>query len=172
MSQFVEFFNHPFFIVVGGMATISSILATIYTLYLIIKGIFPVWYRLGLGLSTREIAIFADTEFDSLKSLLVDSKIFQEKNITKIDSKSIKKAEKITLFLVHWKSFKDEFEEILRVKKDTSALIVYAPQDEGFIDKDVITKINLERNALIVNFRGRLVNDILTCMITTSYHKR
>ena len=171
MQTIIDFFDHPFFIVVGGLATLASLIAVVYTLFLVIKGVLPVWYRLGLGLSKREIAIFAEDEYDSLKAMLVDSKIFQEDNIKQIDKKSIKKAEQVTLLLVHWKSFKSDIDSILNIKKDSAALIVYAPQDEGKIDSETLEKINLQRNSIIVNLRGRLLNDILVCMITTSYEK-
>lgn len=170
MWQFiVEFFNHPFFSVLGGLATLSSVIAVIVIAVMVIRGVFPVWYRLGMGLSNRKIAIFAEAEFEALKSMLVDSRIFKEKNIIRIDKKSLKKAQSFSLLLVHWKSFESEMENVLEHKRDNAALIVYAPQNEGFIDKETLEKINLERNAIIVNFRGRLLNDILTSMITTSY---
>lgn len=171
MKPIVDFFNHPFFVVVGGVTTLASLVVLIYTAFLIIKGIFPVLYRLGLGLSKRKIVVFAEEYYEDLKALLVDSKIFQEDNIIKIDKKSIKKAESATLLLVHWKSFKSEIDQILKIKKDSAAMIVYAPQDEGKIESNVLEKINMERNSIIVNLRGRLLNDILVCMITTSYEK-
>src|SRR4030042_1190162 len=128
MNKIIDFFNHPFFIIVGGLTTLLMIIGFIYTIYLIIRGIFPVWYRLGMGLSKRKIAIFADEEFDNLKNMLVDSKIFELENIIKIDKKSIKKAKSITLFLVHWKCFEAEIDNILKIKDDSDALIIYAPQ--------------------------------------------
>jgi len=167
-----DFFNHPFFVIVGGLSTLLAFLIAVYTLFLVIKGILPVWYRLGLGLSKRKIAIFAEKEFENLRDMLIDSKIFKTSNIFKIDKQSIKKANSITLFLIHWKSFNKEIDEILSMKNDSDALIIYAPQSEGFIDKDILERLNLERNTIIVNFRGRLLNDILTSMITTSYEKR
>jgi hypothetical protein len=172
MQVIIDFFNHPFFVIVGGITTMIAIIGFIYAIFFVIKGIFPVWYRLGMGLSKRKIAIFAEQEFNNLKDILIDSQIFEAKNIIKIDKQSIKKAESITLLLVHWKSFENEIEDILKMKKDSDALIIYAPQDEGFIDKTVLAKINLDRNVIIVNFRGRLLNDILTSMMTTSYEKR
>ena len=75
MTQILTFFNHPFFIIMGGLATLIAIFGFIATIFLVIKGTLPVWYKLGLGLSRRKIAIFADTEFDNLKNLLIDSGI-------------------------------------------------------------------------------------------------
>ena len=169
LKELYNFFNHPFFVIVGGIATLVMIVTFFYSIILVIRGVFPVWYRLGKGLSKREIAIFENDEFDSLKCILVDSRIFKEKNIIKIEQNYIKKAESISLLLLHWKAFKDNIDNVLSIKKDSDALIIYAPQEEGLIDKSILTKINQERNCIVVNLRGRLLNDILSSMITTSY---
>ena len=115
------------------------------------------------------IAVFASTEYESLKAMLVDSKIFKANNIIQICKDSLKKAERETLFLVHWKEYQGVINDIISIKKDTTALIVYAPQHEGRIeDPEILTKINSQRNSIIVNFRGRLLNDIIVSLITTS----
>jgi hypothetical protein len=168
-QEIVNFFNHPFFIVIGGVVTLISVIGIVVITIMIVRGVFPVWYRLGLGLSNRKIGVFALDEFEALKSMMVDSKLFREKNIIRIDKKELKKTQSFSLLLVHWKPFESEMDNILNHKRDSAALILYAPQNEGFIDKEMLEKINLERNATIVNFRGRLLNDILTSMITTSY---
>ena len=167
----IDFFNHPFFVCVGGLTTLLAVVGLLYTIYLFTKGLLPVWYRLGMGLAKRQIAVFATDEFANLRGMLVDSRLFTPKNIVQIDRESMKKAESATLLLVHWKPFKEHLDEILRLKRDSDAMIIYAPQKEGFIDDASLTKINSERNAIIVNFRGRLLNDIFTSMITTSYEK-
>lgn len=171
MQSVVAFFNHPFFIVVGGIATLVMIAGFLYVAYLILRGVLPVWYRLGVGLSKRKVAIFALTEFESLKSMLVDSKLFKEKNIVQIQENSLQKAETFTLFLVHWRDFQDKIGDILALKKDYAALVIYAPQNEGIIEDPTLEKINSHRNAIIVNFRGRLLNDILISLVTTSYDR-
>ncbi len=170
MQTLTEFFNYPFFVIFGGISTVLIITGFLYTIYLYSVGILPVLKRLGMGLAKREIAIFADTDnFSSLKNLLIDSKIFKKKNISHIDKDSLKKAENITLMLMHWKSFGDKIDKILDIKKDTDALIIYIPYEDGQIDKPNMKKINEHRNTIVVNLRGRLLNDILVSMITTSY---
>lgn len=131
-----------------------------------------VLWRLGHGLSKRKIAIFADGKYEDLKAMLIDSGLFKEKNIIQINNSSIEKAKDISLLLVHWEPFKDKFDRILGVKSDQDALIVYAPQNEGKIDDKERDMINDRRNAVIVNFRGRLLNDILSSMLTTGYRKK
>jgi hypothetical protein len=167
-----DFFNHPFFCIFGGISTCLVILGFVVTGFLFIRGIFPVWYRLGMGLSKRKIALFASSGFDSLQNMLIDSGIFKNKNILQINKDSIKKAENETLFLLYWKDFHDNIEEVLSIKKDSTVLIVYAPASEERIETSTMEKINSHRNAIVVNFRGRLLNDILISMITTSYEKR
>ena len=169
MREIITFFNHPFFIIVGGITTVFMIIGFCYTAFLIIKGVLPVWYRLGIGLSKRQIAIFAKDEYESLNSMLTDSKIFSK--TLQINKNDIRKAEKETIFLVHWKEFQDKLDDIMAIKKDSTPLIVYAPTQEGRIDDENMNKINSHRNSIVVNFRGRLLNDILTSLITTSYDK-
>lgn len=169
MKPIIDFFDHPFFIVVGWIATTIMIIGFLYTAFLIIKGVFPVWYRLGIGLSKRRIAVFSESGFNALNSTLNDSKIFN--TIIQINRNEIKKAENETIFLVYWSEYKDKLDEILKIKKDNTPLIIYAPTKEGRIDDVDMEKINNERNSVVVNFRGRLLNDILTSLITTSYDR-
>lgn len=168
----VSFFNNSFFIIAGGVSTIIVITGFLYVMFLVIKGVLPVWYRLGMGLSKRKIAVFASDEYASLESMLADSKIFKRKNIMRVNKNDIRKAEDYSLLVVYWKDFSDKLKEILSIKKDSAALVVYAPQNEGIIDKASIDLINEHRNAIVVNFRGRLLNDIVSCLITTCYEQR
>ena len=172
VAELANFFGTPFFNIVSGISTILMMAGFLYTAYLLIKGVFPVWYRIGMGLSKRKIAVFANGEFDALKSTLVDSKIFKAKNIFRVHKNALKKADKETIFLIHWKEYKNEIDEIISIKKNSTAMIVYAPQNEGRIEQESIDKINNQRNSVIVNFRGRLLNDILISMITTSYEQK
>ena len=123
MNEIMSFFNNDFFTVFGGMSTIFVIVSFFYCVYCVIKGVFPVWYRIGMSLSKRRIAIFAESEFGHLKSLLVDSKIFRDKNIVKVYKNSLKKAEKETIFLVHWKEYQDQLDEIILIKRDNYLII-------------------------------------------------
>ncbi len=172
MEQLDSFFSNSFFMYFSGISTVIVILTALYSVFLVSKGVLPVLRRLGYGLSKRKIAVFADSRFDDLKEILVDSGLFKEKNIIKIGKESIRKADDISLRLMHWDAYKDELQEILRYKKDMHALIVYAPQNEDRIGGADIDAINRNRNAIIVNFRGRLLNDVLTSMITTGYRRK
>jgi len=155
---------------VGRVSTLLFILASLYAVYLSLRGILPVLYRLGLALSKRRIAIFAESDdFNNLKNVLVDSKLFKEKNILQIDKESIRKAEGESLLLLHWESFKYSLDNVRKIKKDATALIIYAPTEDGKIDDTAMGKISDHRNIIVVNFRGRLVNDVLVCMMTSSW---
>lgn len=172
MQTFTNLFAHPVFVVVSGISTLIVILGIGVSIVFWVRGALPVLYRLGMGLSKRRIAVFADEQYESLKDMLIDSKIFKRSNIIRINKDDLKKAEPVTLLLVHYKPFVEEMERILSLKGDSHALIVYAPQNEGRIEDKLRDQINGERNSILVNFRGRLMNDILGCMMTTSYQSR
>ena len=136
-----------------------------------VKGIFPVLLRVGNGLAKRKIAIFAKNDnLVSLKSLLMDSGLFAKKNISEITANGdIGKAENRSVYLVFWPDWEENIDDILNSMKDGTALVVYAPRESGPVPEPVMKKINEKRNAAVTNFRGRLLNDITTSIITTSY---
>ncbi|HPW73348.1 MAG: hypothetical protein WAZ20_02650 [Methanothrix sp.] len=170
MHIITELLNHPILSTVGAVTTLFALFSCILVIltgYLYLKGIIQVWIRIGRGLAKRKIAVFADREFNSLRSMLVDSGLFLKSNVVQIEKNSIKKAMGMTLFLVHWDSFESQIEKILELKEDHVGLIIYAPQDEGKINQAEFNKIANERNTIVVNLRGRLLNDIFISMITT-----
>lgn len=171
IDSVISFFNHPFFIVVGGMATVIMIGGFLYTIWVVVSGVFPVWYRLGIGLAKRRVAVFASMErFEEIKILLVDSTIFKEKNIVHITLNTIDKAKDQTIFLVDWETFKEQIERVFSCTKNhQTAVVIYAKP--GSIPQDKMNDIANRTNTVVVNFQGRLLNDILTSLITTSYER-
>lgn len=173
METIINFFNNPFFLIVCGLLTLWLIITSLYSAWFFIKGIWPVLYRLGIGLSKSNIAIFASAEYASLESMILNSKLFKAGNITQINSNDISKADGYSVFLVHWKDYQNKIDDILKIKKDDTALVVYAPQSEGRIEPiEKMELINSHRNTIVVNFRGRLMNDLLVSLITTGYSKK
>ena len=156
---------------VGRGTAIIFLLTLIYGIYAWTKGIIPALIRLGNGLSKRRIAIFAKGDhLRSLESLLLDSKLFNKKNVIDISSDSdFGRAEGATLFLIFWHDWEHQIVEILSAKKDDTALIIYALPDLGPIPPDKLKELNRKRNVIVVNFRGRLLNDIIVSLMTTSY---
>ena len=158
---------------IGRISAGVLVIALLAGIYGWSRGIIPAMVRLGNGFARRKIAIFAKgDQFISLKDLLVDSKLFKAKNIIQVSSKNdFGRAEQSTLYLVFWPDWQNELTEILQSKKDGDALIVYAPQEFGFIPKEQMSDLSSRRNVMITNFRGRLLNDIVVSMITTSYEQ-
>jgi hypothetical protein len=178
METIYNFFNHPFFIIIGGIFATLAIIGILLNLIFWILGITPLLWRLGYGRWFRKIAIVADDKyFNILRNDLVDSGIFRKNNISQISCQSLSKVKEHYLLLVHYQSFTEEnIKEILANKVSKAGLIFYypefSPQDGMRIPDDMLKLINSKENTTIVNFRGRLLNDIITTFITTSYGKR
>jgi hypothetical protein len=158
---------------IGLLESILFIGGIVYAVILWTRGVFPALLRLGNGLAKRKIAIFAKADnLSSLRNLLIDSKLFKGKNICEISvTGDIGRAESATMFLVYWPDWAIDITEILDKKNDECALIVYAPYDKGRIPDDQMKKLDGKRHTAVTNFRGRLLNDIVASMITTSYEK-
>ena len=169
MEKFIEVLA-----IVGSIESIVLIIGIIWAVILWAKGISPALIRLGNGLAKRKVAIFAKGDnLQSLKKLLLDSKLFYKKNLSEITKKEdIGAAENSTLYLVFWHDWADNINEILQKKPDGCALIIYAPRNMGLIPEDQMIKLDSYRHTAVTNFRGRLLNDIVTAMITTSYEKK
>lgn len=136
-----------------------------------ISGIFPVLIRLGRGLSKRQIAIFAKGDkLRSLRDLMLDSKLFKSKNIKEVTSvRDLGRAEGATIFLIFWDDWKNDIDKILNHKTDSTSVIVYAPTNLEDIPQNLMCQIGEQRYVTVTRFRGRLLNDIIVSMITTSY---
>ncbi|HKM04067.1 MAG TPA: hypothetical protein VJZ04_05670 [Lachnospiraceae bacterium] len=171
MDLLIKFFNHPFFSIVGGFSTVLAICLSIYSCWAIFYGIFPVWVRLGKSLSNRKIALYSESGFGSLKCLLTDSGVFKDGNIIQIHKDALAKGSQYSIMLVDYSEYKSSLLEILNYKADRDSLIVYAPASGERIPDSTMEIINQKRNSIVVNMRGRLLNDILISMITTSYEK-
>ena len=157
---------------VGRVTAVIFLVTLAIGIYAWLKGILPALWRLGNGFSKRKIAIFAKGDtLISLNSLLLDTKLFNKKNIIDISSDGdFGRAERATLFLVSWDDWhQDRIEEILRAKKDNHALVVYAPKGPRSIPDAKFAELNSKRNVMVTNFRGRLLNDIVVSLMTTSY---
>jgi len=158
---------------VGRVFTIPVVLAAACAVYLSLSGVLPVLLRLG-NLRRRKIAIFAKGDASkSLVALFEDARLFKARNIIPILSEAdFGRAEVATVYVVHWPDWPNEFGGIVERKNDQTPLIVYAPQGQGPLTPDAVLLLERQRNVVLTNFRGRLLNDVVTSFITTAYEKR
>lgn len=163
----------PVLDVLGYPATVIVIIAAIIKVYRYMRGIVPVGMRLGKGLSKRKIALFASgNHLQTIKNVVLRSSLFQEENLIEISSVAeFDSHEDADFFIVYYADWKDHFDKILIAKKEQMPLLVYSPTTEPRIDDAVMQEIDQKRNTAVSNFRGRLLNDIFTAMITTNYEK-
>ncbi len=131
-------------------------------------GIKLVLLRLGNGLRGRKIAIFATNGFSDLKNLLVGANLFKEKNIIQISSVSdVESSEGASIFLLDWSDWGNDIDEVLKKKNDKKALIIYAKPG----DVQIMDKLQKYKHTNVVNFRNRLLGDIIMSVITMNYDK-
>lgn len=159
-----------FITIIGTLSTILSFAISAFLIIIWIRGIAPVLYRVGDGLAHKKIIIFAKGDnLISLKSLLEGSKLFRKKNLDQIVAiGDLDKAANGNIFLVYWPDWSDSIDEILDKMDDRKALVIYAPGGVRSIVESDLLKISKKKNVAISNFRGRLLNDITTSIITIS----
>jgi hypothetical protein len=171
-NQLAAFYNHPVFAIIGGLAVTMAFLGFMYKVICWTFGITPILFRLGVALWIRRIAIFGSTEaYTRIRASLKDSNLFKEKNIVHITADNIDKAKDETIFLVDWETFGNQIDQVFSARKNhQTAIVIYAKP--ASIPNDKMNDIANRANTVVVNFRGRLLNDILTSLITTSYERK
>lgn len=160
--------------IIRAITTIWGVVTIVIAIIMWFLGILPAVLRLGNGLAKRKISVFAKpNNLSSLTDLLIDSDLFWGRNIIKITKEEdFGKSEGSTLFLVYWPDWKNKILQIRDLKKDDEALVIYAPKSEGSVPENIMAELDKARNVTVVNFRGRLLNDMVTAMITTGYTKK
>ena len=159
---------------VGTASTVYLILTAVIFLWGIFSGFLPVLVRLGWGLWNRKVAIVARGDnLSNLVALLTDSRLFKLDNIIRVaGSDQLEAIDRSTVILLHWADCGSDIEEILPRKKENTPLIIYAPVGAGRIPDEVMVRLETRKHVFVTNFRGRLMNDVVTSMITTSYEER
>lgn len=158
---------------IGFILTFLFICGAIGTLVAAIRGILlPLW-RLGIGLSKRDIVIIASSEDgDSLKRLVEQSKLFSRKRIYKVSVRSdIEDIKNASIILFKYSGSPFNLKEVIERKNDNSALVVYAKVGE-ITERSEWDLMDELRNVSVCNLRGRLLNDLLTLMMTTGYERK
>lgn len=156
---------------IGRMLALPGLIALFGLIYSLLTGTLVILYRLGRGLKRRRIAIFARKELSFLKNMLTDSGYFHERDLIEVsDPRMDHRARDAHLFLVSWQDCqdKDRLSEILKVRWQArdAALIIYAPP--GRIPQEEMATLANQPHTIVVNFPGRLLNDVILSLITTS----
>ncbi len=169
LQSVVEFFNHPVFIIVGGLAVLIALFEFLYRRICNVLGISPLVWRIGKAIWHRKIAIVGDIKsFVSLSTCISETGIFKKRNVIHISIENIDMVKAQTVLLVDWESSKEEIKNIfLQRRSHNTAVIIYAKA--GSIPHDEMGEIANSNNTVVVNFKGRLLNDILNSLITTSF---
>ena len=151
--------------------------------------LFRVLARLGTGLQSRKISVIADSaEYTPLKKDLKDTGVFRENNIRRLKPEDVDTPEKaaaelsdesLLIFVYTAPPQKEDqsaeaealrkrqkllLGNILEKKNPKAGLIVYAKTNL----EEMYTTAGNVSNTVIVNAKGRLLNDLLNLMMTTS----
>jgi hypothetical protein len=163
-----------FWSIVGHVMTAITLVGVVVIVVGCVAGFVPVLIRLGMSLWRRKIAIFAHGDaMLNLRRHLDKSRLFSSRNIIEIStSEALPDTNGAGVMLVYWPQWADRLPELLTAKKDSTSLILYAPQAGGLLPREAIALLEEHRNVMLCNFRGRLLNDLLISMITTGHEKR
>jgi len=158
---------------VGALTILLAFLTGLLTFFGWTAGVFLVFKRLGLGRWYRKVLIIGSaSETSSLKKDLIDSDVFRAKNISEADGRNLSDVKDASLILLdYWSLNENQVSVVLANKQKSAGLVVYSPMGKSRIPDDISERINNEPFTTLVNMRGRLVNDLLITLMSTSYEK-
>lgn len=137
-------------------------------------GITQALWRFGLALFGKKILVIADgSDFEDIREDLSDSGLIKNKNIQRISNKHLDKInDALMLIVVYGYLENDDFEAVLRRKSSRCGLIVHCPPEKGRIDERQMSLLSKTSFTALCNFRGRMVNDVLLMMLSTSFKRK
>lgn len=157
---------------VSTAVTVVSLIFIFYAIYATMRGLLPVLIRLGYSLWQKRIIIFANNDMATeLQRLINESDLFNRSRIQIAGQNDAENARKANVVLVYWRDAQDYIQDVIGNRSEHAALIIYAPHRDGPIPADVLNDLERRKHVTVCNFRGRLMNDVLTSMMTIQYDK-
>lgn len=137
-------------------------------------GITQALWRFGLALFGKKILVIADEgDYEDIREDLTDSGLIKNKNIQRISNKHLDKInDTLMLIVVYGYLGNDDFEAVVRRKNSRCGLIVHCPPEKGRIDDRQMSLLSKTSFTALCNFRGRIVNDVLLMMLSTSFKRK
>lgn len=161
---------------VGTVQTLIDIIFAIGTILFVIAcivGVVKPAYRFGMGISFKKTYIVSDNEatFHTIEDDLVSSGLIKKNNIVRLTSSSIDKLAGARLIILDFASLGQEIIiQAINKKTPNCGALVYARPGE--VPNAVMEKLNNCHHVSVVNFRGRLINETLMLMLSTSFSKK
>lgn len=138
-----------------------------------ISGLTQAIVRFGLALFGKKVAVFASADdFHVIKSDLASSGLVKEKNIERVSVEQRSSLNEALLIVFACRDDnKKHIKEVVVRKNPRCGLVVYCPDGPSALTHEEMAEINAAPFATVCNFRGRLINDILLMMLSTSFKK-
>lgn len=156
---------------ISVVCSVSGFIALLLVIAGTFAGITQAMVRFGLALYAKKIAIIAGLDdFNDIQNDLVNSGLIKKRNIQHITNRHLDEAKSaLLMIIVHGYLSDEEFNTVVRGKKPQCGLIVHCPPEKGRIDEKGMQLLSMIPFTALCNFRGRMVNDVLLMMLSTSF---
>lgn len=163
----VDFFDHPFFIVVGGVSTGVMVLLVLIRISSIFLGVTPLAWRFSIAVWNKKIGIIAnEDQFQRIFNEIDSAKVVKTKNISKISTSNIEISKEKGLLVVDYDYYQD-LKYLITLRKTTQvSVVIFARPNQ--IAREEMDFLSTKPNVIVTNFFGRLLNDIVVSMVSTS----
>lgn len=171
INQFVAAIS-AFFSLIGPIGTIASLALAIGFVVLGVMGLVKPAYRFGIGIAWKKVFIVADGNTrQELQGDLERSGIIRKRNILEKTDGQISDLAAARLIILEYGYLGEEkIQNIVSNKCSDCGVLIYAKPRE--ISDESMSRLNRSQHVSVVNLRGRLVNEILLLLISTSFARK
>ena len=164
--------NHPIIIIISFFINVITFFSTIYFMFKFSEKPIKIVFKFSKNIMQCRIAIYSNPDRD-LNSTIKSMNVFEEKNIrTIIPNNDINIGKDSNLLVINYEDFSDRILKIIDECRNSTKIPVIIFANPGAIQPiTLLNEITNRNNLTIVNYKGRLLNDIITSLITTEFSK-
>ena len=151
--------------VVGRIMTVVTFLGLVALIVACAKGLFPILVRFGINRSKLKIAVVAENvnKYEEIKQTLAKNKLIPRSNIDWVIPEMTKDIDKYSAVIICEDAL-DILENIIGCLPSKTCLIVYTPKLQ--LDEKQRQVLQKQPVSALVNFRGRLLSDVMAMLVS------
>lgn len=166
------FAGSPFFTIASAIQIVVDIMVVLAVVVMIVGNLAKPLWRFGKARWKKPILIYGNSEqYGSLKKDFVATGIVRERNVSRADADHMGEiAEAWTIVICADGIEDDDVIRILEAKPPRCAALVYAPPNRR-LGPAAYKECNMREHVAVCNMRGRLTDELILTLFTTSFKK-
>ena len=153
---------------IGYISSVITLVMLLTSVVAYVLGLFPVLKRFGFNRWKMKIAVVTDDNNlkNTVNTTLTKCKLIRKRNLEHVSNGVLKTTDNYSLVVV-CEDMLSKLDKIVDNLSSKTALIVYAPKVR--LNDEQLEYLNRQPVSALVNFKGRLIGDVINMLVSTEY---